>query len=327
MLKPEVRFVDDPIWRHLGNPKYGEHGPLGFRPSVALEGSDALLTGSSHAYGTNLFHGLSWPTALVKRGRNVFDASMGAWSMMQYALVAEKYLRPNHKYFIIALYLGFDVYATLKHSQQTGSEFARRVAEDLFNVPEMGWQKRDARDAFIRAKVANGASTLEALKMARDANMADTFSLLVNGKELWLEPQLRLTTMNIAQPYIRASLTAATRYLSFIKSTCDYNGSKLALVLLPTREYVTAKALGVEEGPLNEVAQAQDRLMAQIAEEAGPLVDLLYDMTPTYISHYEEGIFSPPDHAPLDGHPSAHGASIIADSVDELIYGRTENWA
>jgi hypothetical protein len=58
------RLINDPLWRHRGNPDAIEHGTFGFRNSVLIEDTTTLLTGSSHAYGTMLTKEQSWPILL-----------------------------------------------------------------------------------------------------------------------------------------------------------------------------------------------------------------------------------------------------------------------
>lgn len=314
------RLIDDPNWRHRGNPDYSEHNSLGFRPSVSLDLSTTLVTGSSHVYGTNLQPGCSWPSVLVNKGRLLSDVSMGAWSAMQFAMVAKSYLRPNHKLFLLPIYVGFDIYATLKHSRDTNSAFAKEMMRDLEEVPQLSWTNRNKRDTFIKEKMASGSNILDILRLAQDAGLPDTFSFASEYGELWLEPELRASTMNLDHPYIYSATILLLRYIAFIREICKNNGTRFVVLILPTREYVVARAIPNTEDLLQRVIVAEDRIVRYVMSEINSISDAVYDLTPVYISRFAEGVFHQNPSAPLDGHPSSLGASILAETVDSIIF-------
>lgn len=97
------RFLDDPVWRHRGNPVYADHDPRGFQNERDLVESRYLVTGSSHVYGTNLKREDTWPIRLQRSGVELYSAALGAWSLMQYWRVAQHYLSPNIEHFFVCV--------------------------------------------------------------------------------------------------------------------------------------------------------------------------------------------------------------------------------
>jgi hypothetical protein len=304
------RLINDPLWRHRGNPEATEHDIFGFRNSVLIEDTTALLTGSSHAYGTCLRKEQSWPILLQGQGVKVFNASTGAWGFMQFAMAVDKFLREGMTTVVLVIYTGFDIYAALKHSLDTRSPFAIGVLGDSLKPSDIDWSWKAKRDVFVKETMKQPGVTLAtALDEARRAGFSDTEFVNINGRRYFLEPRLRHLTTDIASNYGRIAWECSMKYMSYVANLCREYGVKLSAIIMPTKEY----AFRDEAGGVPyfvELVESEARLNAALRDRLAPWCSEIIDVTPLYVENLRSGIFFTDSN---DGHPNPLGARLISE--------------
>jgi hypothetical protein len=312
-----MRFQNDPIWRHLGSPNYHDHDHNGFINACKLEDANTLVTGSSHVYGTNLRKYDTWPVQLQSAGCNIYSAAMGAWSLMQFALVARTYLRPCIDRFFVYIYLGFDIYATLKHTIDTreSSPFGYFDTSDL--SLGLDWSYRNKRDICIKNSNEKGMIGYDGLHAAHAAGCKDCYPVYFDDTCWFIEPQLRTLTTSLDTPYMIRALELANIYIHDILEVCRLHAVQLKFVFIPTKESVIAANLtnsGSLDLTLSRVLDSERELALRlhkfIAGEGGHSSDL-FDF---YKSMPAQSIFNL---TPFEGHPHASGAKLLACHMRE----------
>jgi hypothetical protein len=309
-MTPPSRLIDDPLWRHRGNPEAIEHDIFGFRNTVLIEDTTALLTGSSHAYGTCLRKAQSWPILLQGQGVKIFNASTGAWGFMQFAMAVEKYLREGMTTVVLVAYTGFDIYAALKHSLDTRSPFAVGVLGDSLKPCGIDWSWKAKRDVFVKEAMKQpGATLATALDEARRTGFSDTNFVNVNGRRYYLEPRLRHLTTDIASDYGRIAWECSTKYVSYVSNLCREYGVRLSAIIMPTKEYAFRNV--ADSVPyIDELVESESRLHAALRECFSPWCRKIIDITPLYVENLDAGIFFAESN---DGHPNPLGARLISE--------------
>ena len=304
------RLINDPLWRHRGNPEATEHDIFGFRNKILIEDTTTLLTGSSHTYGSMLIKDQSWPVLLQGQGVKLFNASTTAWGFMQFAMVVEQHFREGMTAVVLVIYPGFDIYASLKHSLDTRSPFVASVLGDGLKPIDIDWSWRNKRDVFIKEAMKRpGATLATALDEARRTGFSDTEFVDVNGRRYFLEPRLRLLTTDIASDYGRIAWECTTKYLSYIVRLCREYGADLSAIIMPTKEYAFRNA--ADSVPyLGELAESESRLHAALREILSPWCRKIIDITPLYVENLGTGIFFAESN---DGHPNPLGARLISE--------------
>ncbi len=316
-----LRFMDDPTWRHVGSPQYPDHDENGFCNELTLAASKYILTGSSHVYGTNLVPVDTWPIRLQREGVPIYSASMGAWSLMQFALVSQTYLKPFHRKLVVSIYLGFDVYATLKQSIDVRNASLFGFVRDGDLKLGMDWRPRQARDEAVKKARELGANLEEALRQAFDLGLQDCMPVIADGAEWWIEPHLRLQTTDLSSPYMRRAFELCRSYLDVIQTNCTERGVELEILLIPTKEAaVFHRAVGQQRGGFDgdALVDAERRLAREFACHLSAAGVRMTDLWNLYATTPVGDLFDP---IPLEGHPGAKGAAAIAQWVKREHFG------
>jgi hypothetical protein len=309
------RLVDDPIWRHRGNPQFSEHDSFGFRSEVKMGDAKFLLLGSSHVYGTNLAHHNSWPIILQRSGLPIYNASMGAWSAMQFALAAQAWVTPQIEKLLVCVYLGFDVYASLKQSVEVGAHRRFSFLNESDGKFGIDWRYRHLRDLAIGKAREDGCQLLEALRLAHFQGHSDCVPVWVDNTEWWIEPRLRLNSTDLSIPYIARAFEVCEAYLKTIDEVCNSASVKWELCLLPTKEATVLSRAGASQIAgleSSKLIASERRLAQQLVQFASARGILCSDLWDLYIESELMDIFDP---VPLEGHPGISGAERIGQWI------------
>lgn len=319
MNNSKLRFIDDDVWRHIGSKNYTDHDNFGFMNNISIKDASILITGSSHVYGTNLRKEHTWPIILQNIGHPIYSTAMGAWSVMQYALVARNYLGDNIRSFLVFIYLGFDVYASLRQSIETRDLSPFNIIQESDLKLSLDWSERTNRDKFLKEQAILGLSRNDALKHAYKKGHIDCFPVELCGNTWWLEPELRLKTMSLSSSYMHRALEVSVFYIKYIINICAIKDVRISFFLMPTKESVIAANLtGTKESNtiLKELVSAERELGKNISmaceSEGIDCVDL-YDL---YRNVSPSLMFDP---TPLEGHPSKEGSEVLAKYISSFI--------
>lgn len=307
-----MRFQDDPIWRHVGSPTYTDHDTNGFMNLIELSSAATLITGSSHVYGTNLQKLDTWPIQLQSSGINLYSAAMGAWSLMQFALVARTYLHNGIKRLHVYIYLGFDVYATLRHTVETRAVSKFGFFQDADLKLGLDWRRRTERDEYLKECARKGLEKELALRNAHAQDFEDCYPVTIGDSCWWVEPQLRAKTTSLETPYMARALDLSKAYIFDIIQSCRVRNVDLRFTLMPTKEAVLARRsldLDIRSEPLLCVLKAERILSKEIQSFSYSKGVECCDLFDFYLSVPAESMFCL---TPFEGHPSIEGAKLLA---------------
>ncbi len=234
---------------------------------------------------------------------------------MQFALVARTMLSPKIERFAVFIYLGFDVYATLRHSLETrdASIFSYWRESDL--KLGINWTAREQRDQLLKELSGKGYDQREALGKAFHMGAEDCYPLELEGEIYWLEPNLRKNTTSLESGYMMRALEMAEKYIQDIALQSRSNGSHVEFFLLPTKEAVAVELkskAGKIDCLLGSMLAAERTLAKQlkcIFEKNDVACRDLWDF---YISKGMRAMYAT---IPFEGHPSALGAQNLATEL------------
>ena len=221
----------------------------------------------------------------------------------------------------MGIYLGFDVYATLKQSIDVRNTSLFGFVRDEDLKFGMDWRPRQARDETVKKACARGAILEEALRQAFDQGLQDCTPVMVDGAEWWIEPHLRLRTTDLSNPYIRRAFELCRRYLDVMQNNCTERGVELEVFLIPTKEAaVFYRAVGQPAGGFDgdSLVDTERRLAGEFARHLSAAGVRLTDLWTLYSTTPVGDLFDP---IPLEGHPSARGAAAIAQWVRREHFG------
>ena len=299
--------MDDPAWRHRGSAGYSDHNCYGFKDACSLQDSRVLLTGSSHCYGTNLTVGQDWPGLLYRAfGLPIFNASMGAWSFFQYKKILECLMHPRHSSAVIAVYTGFDIYASLKQACEV---HAVELADYCESGIRLDWRARGVYESFVAEKILSGCSRQSALMLAYEQGLGDLDYLDLPQGRIWLEPVLRTKTQDLGHPFIRGALDFVDHSLSKLKISCLANSCELKLILIPTKEWVAAKVHPSPSASLRNLEEVEDQMHLALEDLARSNGASFLSLASLYLANDIGSTFLVDTE---DGHPSPAGSLSIA---------------
>lgn len=339
--------VDDPVLDYRTLADTGQNDAAGYRNPRALERADVVALGDSQTWGVNAEMDETWPARLAElTGLRVYNMGRGGYGIVQYRHQLEEALELQPEWVVVALYLGNDVYdawslvyardahAALRHPDPRLRE--RIASSQLPDLQRMFFDRvRYGREQDAAGWLARHSALVRMIDRAR-ARPAD-----VGADRAWardhpedgfvyddgrmstvFHPSYRLVAVDSRLPKIREGLRISLRVLEDMQARMQAAaGSRLLVLLLPTKERVFARAIEaagvrVPDSYPRSVGE-EARIAAGLSERMERLGIAYLDLLPALEDSVarNEAIF-PPN---VDGHFTPLGYERVAREVAAAI--------
>lgn len=337
-------LIDDPALGQRIEPNTSGHDALGFRNSIVLERANVVAIGDSQTYGVSAPRDGSWPHQLGELLHEpVYNMALGGYGPLQYLYLAKheaKKLRPRQ--LLVALYFGndlIDAYRLAHHSpywsswSEGGASVGDRSEEQQSANVEPKKRFADLRDWLSRHSVLYSMLRVTLFSWLASWEQ-DQIALQVTPDQqmIWIDPskesvrtiftpQTRLTTLDDRHPMVQEGLRITKKVFIALKKDADVQGTKLLILLIPTKERVYCRYLndcGMSmPNTFVSLCDAEERikedLMLFFSNHKIPYVDLTEAMEEQTYQHIQ---IYPKD---SDGHPLAIGYGVIARTVYDAV--------
>lgn len=340
---PATRIMDPALGSRI-KPHTTGHDALGFRNPEVPERADVVAIGDSMTYGYGATANDSWPRQLgILLGKPVYNMALGSYGPLQYLHLAEhdaKQLRPQ--LLLVGFYFGndfLDAYSSAYekpywHSwREAETGHGRAPAQEQTDAVEPKKMFADLRDwlfkhsvlySMVRVVILPRVSLWEqdrlAAQAAPDRLMTWTDPSKPSVRTIFV-PQARLSVLDPQLTSVQEGLRMTKRSFEAIKEIADSRGTRLLVILIPTKERAYCRYLrdsGVRIpnalGRLCDAeAQIKEDLVQFFAEKKIAHIDVTRAMEEQIQKHVQ--LFP----ADSDGHPQAKGYSVIAQAVYDAL--------
>lgn len=296
-------------------PNSGGHDAWGFRNPVVPPRADIVTIGDSFTYGSMVRAADSWPAVLgALSGRTVYNLGTPGYGPLQYAeLLESRALRLKPDWVIVAVYYGNDFLDasardTADEDDDSGVVHWLQTHSFFYRILD-GAVSELSRQVLIRSYRFT-SHRRDYLRIAdRDHRV---YTTLAKG---------RMRGVDLGRPEVRQGIEATAGLLRRMNGRCRDHGTRLLVVMLPTKESVFAGYLSDYGAPdearfFSEMERNErtidEQLQASLRDDAIPYVNLRQAFVAT-VGHEE--IY--PRH--FDGHPNRKGHRLIAERVLEAI--------
>ncbi len=305
-VSPEL-ILKDPVTNVRGKPLFpelgslGPHDILGFRNTSIPNVADVVTIGDSQTYGINVIHNESWPQRLSQKlgGKKVYSMAIGGWSPPQYLAIYEKALTLQPQAVVIGIYLGNDILEAFR-VVYSHSYWAKLRKKDLslsdapttpFPFPESELLSLNISDND--SMIFTPAGRLRALDQRNRANEEGMRLIIECMKQISLKAQATKT------PTI--FLLIPTKELVYKQLIEEHNESL----------HKDFDELWKQEQEIHDTLLSQGKSLSSI--EVHSTLSTLREALSQHILTYRSD---------KDGHPLAHGYSIISDIAHDAIKER-----
>jgi len=304
LADPHVRRRGKPLLDGFSPPVGGPLGPhdlLGFRNRSIPRRPDIVVLGDSQSYGINAPYELNWPSFLGRiSGRVVYNASLPGWTGLSYLYMIEKVLHFDPKIVVVALYVGND--------------FLENV---LLGYSSDYWEHLRPRPELEMEDFALEVRSGGVLRGVRLAN-GSTMPFQVSNRLDVTDPTSLAVEMGR-----RMQLSAVEHIARRVRS----HSARVAVTIIPTKEYVFAERLRKEGVPLGRDYERLIRvetdhlvaLRAAIRESGLAYVDVVDELRARVLRGEDLYPYSG------DGHPSTAGYQALAMAVWRGLRGQWES--
>jgi lysophospholipase L1-like esterase len=334
----------------LGNPDYPEHDQQGFRNRDVPKQATVVALGDSQTYGTMVAADEAWPEQLEKLGVGpVYNMGIPGWGPAQLLLELDEALELEPDHVVTALNTGNDlvdaytfVYdrsalrklrtndpATTRALKAAG---AYRFDGDLLpheSDASLADPEREPPEPRSLAELFTLNSKLYGLahgvRRAYDRNRRRGESRLDDGDIPFandrfatvLTPGYRGEAVNLQDPRVAEGLRLTLEMLSTMNQHSTAAGTRLTVLLLPTKELTVSEVVTTHLAPVPEPytrlvqneAVVRQQLQAQLAARQIAVVDAL----PPLRSLLEQGTL--PYSVTRDGHFNPAGQQAVAEHL------------
>lgn len=336
-------LIPDPVLERRALPNTFGADASGFRNAAVLRTTDLVAIGDSQTWGKNARASETWPSVLAGlSGRRVYSMATSGYGPAQYWSLTPQALTYEPETIIVGLYLGNDLWDAY-HIVYTIPAFARfRLAP-----PASEFQ----RDPSVAASLAIVAGIdAHRSRWPRAQRVIRTFALgrlllgapasYVAADRAWasdepalgavagqgaattvLTPGLRLLALDLADPRIAEGARLTELFMQSIDQLVRQRGRHLLVVFIPTKESVYAASAGL---PMTASHQRLVTMEAEVRRRIGGFLanqQIAYvDALPALQAAAQRGAALYP--ADSDGHPTAIGYAVIAQSVASTLSAR-----
>jgi hypothetical protein len=339
-------WISDPLVGRRPNPDYPGHDEWGFRNPLVPETARIVALGDSLTYGTMLDSEQSWPRQLEQiSGISTYNMAFGGFGPAHELLLWDEARQLDPEVVIVAMYAGNDLFDCF--SLTYGGENLKNLRStepatlDALNALRGEDTLGDLRDhgeprAPLIAWVRKNSSTYGLLRSLRDV----VFGRHWRDDPEWVQAKTQAnypgnaafesadakTVFTIARRTVavdfddvrireghRISLAALRR----LHQQTAESGAQMAVLLLPTKEYVFSERVLAEGGEPIEGYSAlieNERAMWEktrrfLAEHGIPQIDALTSLRASFSDGKQ------PFRRDSDGHLNAHGSRQVAEFV------------
>ncbi|MEZ6127778.1 MAG: GDSL-type esterase/lipase family protein [Planctomycetaceae bacterium] len=286
------------------NPEQTDVDTNGFRNVETATQAEIVAIGDSHTQGMNVAAAEAWPQLLGQQlKRSVYNMGIGEYGPLHYDVLISEALKLQPKHIVVGLSLGNDLGDIGRGIQQRHSE-------------------REIDNAFrhnLKFRTATGNAIHHLVKRSRIGRPAGFEIPHANSPTFVSDQRVRFLSadMDASDPRIAAALQQTIQILTSARQRCDAAGTKLIVLLIPTREsaYSHSPHSAVESWPnaLKQMVQRETdvrvRLQAALQEQQIECVDLLPLLTAAVDS--DTRVYAAHD----EGHPIASGYQLYASAV------------
>ena len=338
-----ARVVEDPILGHRIEPHTSGHDALGFRNAAVPAGARIVAIGDSQTYGVSATRSESWPSQLsAMLGEPVYSMALGGYGPLEYLYLATRVAPPlQPRLLLVGFYFGNDLVEACRAAQQrpywqglrkklNASECDPPDARATSAAPERRFGA--ARDWLSRHSVtyAIARNALSALSVGGGSDgdgRANADELLrwtdsaAGPARVLFTPRLRLAVLDPREPRIQDGLRMTKHAFAEMKKGADGAGSRLLVVLIPTKERVYCpylQAAGVKlPQSFDTLCAREDAVKAELTAFFTAAGIAYVDAAPAMEAEVRRHVqIYPPS---SDGHPRAAGYRAIAGAVREAL--------
>ena len=336
-----VKTVSDDILGITIAPGSTGFDSWGFRNDGVPGSVDVAAIGDSHTYGNNARMTDAWPSVLGRSaGLKFYNFGLGGYGPNQYYYILKtKALTLKPKWVICAIYMGDDfenaylmTYGKDYWSFLRGGNRPKSDANIWQQPDASAWHKRTRNwlsQHSVVYRLAIHGPAIGALKSAfqvRQASRAKdsaVTSLVLDDsaiREAFRPIGLR-DRLDQRSPEVQEGMRITFELLGMMDKMCRENGSRFAVVVIPTKETVFADKLAQVPGlPLKAVVEelvasekvATERLVQFLDETGIPHVETVSALR----ERVSEQLYTPSDQ---DMHPSSKGYHVIGEAVGAFV--------
>jgi hypothetical protein len=310
----------------------GGHDAWGFRNSATPESASIVCLGDSVTYGMSATSQESWPKALGQiRSAVVYNMGLGGYGPIQYLHLMRTLVPKLHpKIVIVGISLGtdlLDVYETARNNRNWmgyGNFEGGGPAASVFTVPGgPGRFLGGTRDWLRTHSLLYSAVTrlpVFDLVRGREASIANESGSLIVFRDEKHHQIFNLNDgfrfLNVDDPRIQTAIEVMKQVGADMRAAADKEGSRLLVVLVPTRERVYGDLL-TDAGYADRYPQLKRELVNEdkvrtalsklLADQNLDVMDLLPGLAAAV---KERNLY------PLtDPHPNNEGYRVIAELI------------
>jgi lysophospholipase L1-like esterase len=357
-MEPSVlRTLPDAGLGHRIAPFQAGHDGNGFRNPAILQHADIVTIGDSQTWGINAGPSETWPAVLGQMtNRSIYNMGISGYGPVEYWILLEKALSLSPDTVVVGLYLGndlYDAYRMVYQQQNAQTNFYRpdapsslysdEVAERLYSdleqrgrfqseFPSPWWYalEQGLLNQSVIARLIEQHGFLDPVELAykyrRDRDWAEAFpndgmTYSRNRVRAVLTTTIRLEALDLEEPRIAEGLRITEEILRSFRDKSNGAGSKLMVLLLPTKESVHADVVKGSYGGLGttyaRLVDMERRAGADILSHCETEGITCIEVLPALQQAIDRDEQIYPSH--LDGHPNPHGYSVIGSAVTEIL--------
>ena len=296
-----------------------------------------VVLGDSQTYGTNLNLGETYPSQpQALRGSPVVNLGLGGYGPIQWMALCDRALSLEPETLVIGLYLGNDLIDAHRFAELEAWASLRNP--DLLYPTDPGAARPNkpapnltmaALDGLFEHSILLGAAAEELKRRMRLSPLFGDLQWQESGAPSWTEgriathftPRYRLQAVDMELPAVRDGLRVLRVCLEGIAESCAPRGTRIVVLLLPTKERCYAD-LSLSRSL--ELVPDLERLRAAEADSTRRIVELLdelgietVDPVPEILAELDADRPLWPSHA--DGHSNPAGAALLARCLQERL--------
>jgi len=347
----QVETLSDPKLgkRVVANPP--GHDANGFRNATVRERSEVVALGDSQTWGQNVPITEAWPQVLEKTtGKTVYNMGMAGYGPIEYSMLAPDALKLSPRVVVVGIYFGNDL------AEAYGAVYSREAFVDLRNpsAAQPGDQDQIVERASVTVNEVNAlaeeirrkstpswllwlgahsavgrelsfsgrwpgstsSASNAALRKAIEQHPAYGLVYDSEHSHTILETSYRLAALDRNEPQILEGLRLTKLSLDRIQELTSKTGTKLIVLLIPTKEFVYASkaaSLGRVDFIYAELIKIEtadrDEIENHCLERSIQVADSLPGLREAV--ERDEQIYPETN----DGHPNWAGYRLIAETV------------
>ena len=340
----QATIIDDPILGHRIKPHDSGHDALGYRNLKVPEHADVVAIGDSmtYGYGVGATRNNSWPSQVgVLVGESIYNMGMGGYGPLEYLYLSDNEankLRP--RVLIVGFYFGNDLmdsYNSVRSKpywhdwREVGAVDAAEPSYLKFSDGEPSKRFASLRQWLSTHSVLYSLLRVTVLvPLAAMEQDGDAIKATPDRRMVWddpsrdairtiFTPQQRLSVLDPELSSVQEGLRITKRAFTYLKNGADARGTKLIVVLIPTKERAYCRYLKDSGERMPELfvrlCDAEIRIKEDLLDHFAMIGITHVDVTAAMEEKIRNNVQIFPNNA--DAHPLAAGYTVIANAVQE----------